>query len=115
MKSILITAIFLVIMISCAYDNEEDLYGSAECPPEGVSYKETIEPIIQANCAISGCHITGQQSPVLQTYDQIAANARGIRSQTSSGIMPPATSGKKLSPNQVNQIVCWIDAGSPEN
>ena len=101
--------------MSCAYDNVEDLYGDEDCPSAGVSFAQTIQPIISTNCAISGCHVTGQQNPPLTTYGQISANADRVKARTSNGTMPPASSGKILTIEEIEAIACWVDAGAPDN
>lgn len=105
----------VLISFACTYDNEEDLYGIKECPPEGVSFSDRIEPIINTNCAIPGCHAPGGQQPTLETYEQISSNADKIRNRTSNGTMPPPTSGIRLSQKDIDDIACWVDAGTPEN
>ena len=40
---------------SCAYDNVEELFGKRVCPPGDSSFEDTIKPIVNSNCAISGC------------------------------------------------------------
>lgn len=105
----------LIIMFSCTWDNAEDLYGISDCPPEGTSFSMTVEPIIQTNCAISNCHVSGRQKPTLETYDQIAANAERIVVRTSNGTMPPPQSGKSLAQSEINAIACWVGDGAPEN
>ena len=114
LKEILIIALFFICS-SCTYDNVEELYGKKECPPGGTSFSQTIAPIINLNCAISGCHVNGQQLPTLANYEQISMNALKIKEWTSAGIMPPATSGKSLSPDEISAIACWVDAGALEN
>ena len=74
LKEFLIVAL-LFICFSCTYDNVEELYGEKECPPGGTSFSQTIAPIISLNCAISGCHVNGQQLPTLITYKQISMNS----------------------------------------
>lgn len=108
-------SIISVSLISCKYDNEEELYGSTNCPPEGISYINTIEPLISTNCAIPGCHIAGNQMPTLENYSQISDNADKIKTRTSNGTMPPATSGISLSIDEIEMIECWVDAGAPNN
>ena len=108
--------IFIILVeVSCAYDNAEELYGEADCPPGGTSFSQTISPIIESKCAISGCHVSGQQRPTLETYEQISSNASRIKARTSNGTMPPATSGKSLSADEIEAIACWVDAGAPDN
>jgi len=111
-------AIFIILLFigtSCAYDNAEELLGENECPPEGTSFSETIAPIINTNCAVSGCHITGQQLPTLNTYAQISANSSKIKTRTSNGTMPPSTSGLSLSIQEIEAIACWVESGAPDN
>ena len=105
----------LYIGSSCAYDNAEELFGEKECPPGGTSFSQTIAPIINSNCAVSGCHVNGQQLPTLETYAQTSSNANKIKNRTSNGTMPPPTSGLTLSLEEIEAIACWVDSGSPDN
>lgn len=107
--------ILIILYSACTYDNAEELYGKPECTPESVSFSNDIMPLISANCAISGCHIGGQQLPTLENYDQITQNAQAIKTNTGNGTMPPAGSGKSLTLEQINLIACWVDSGSPNN
>ena len=110
--------VLFAVMVSiggCAYDNAEELYGEKKCPPVGTSFSEKIQPIISMNCAVSGCHVNGQQRPALETYDQIAANANRIKSRTANGTMPPSISGLSLSQEEIDAISCWVDDGALDN
>lgn len=77
----------------------------------GVSFSETIKPIIDNNCAVGGCH-DGTQSPDLTTFNGIKANATAIKAVTTDKSMPLNNS---LSPDQINQIACWVDDGALNN
>ena len=110
-----IVLISICLFVSCAYDNVEDLYGESICPPGGTSFSETIDPIINSNCAVSGCHVNGQQLPTLETYEQISVNSAKIKSRTSNGTMPPPSSGLSLTSDQIEAIACWIDSGAQDN
>jgi uncharacterized membrane protein len=105
----------LFIGVSCVYDNVEELYGEKKCPPEGTSFDQTIKPIIESNCAVSGCHVTGQQQPTLESYAQIESNAEKIKTRTSNGTMPPLSSGLSLTQAEIDAIACWVDEGAPDN
>jgi len=111
-KAILIG--LLCVSASCAYDNAEELYGEKKCPPGGTSFSQSVLPIIQANCAVSGCH-AGQQQPTLQSHTQISSNASKIKLRTSNGTMPPPQSGNSLTQEEIDAIACWVDAGAPNN
>jgi hypothetical protein len=114
-RRLFLTFISGIFLAACTYDNAEDLYGKTSCPPEGVSFEIDILPITSSNCAIPGCHITGQQLPTLQTYEQISVNAAKVREMTSGGIMPPSTSGKSITPEEIDLITCWVESGTPDN
>ena len=105
----------LTIISGCAYDNAEELYGEKMCPPGGTSFSVEIQPIITLNCAVAGCHVSGQQRPSLETYSEIAANADKIKFRTSNGTMPPSTSGLSLNQSEIDAIACWVDDGAQDN
>lgn len=114
MRKLVITGL-VIYSFACTYDNAEDLYGIKECPPEGVPFSDEVEPIINTNCAISGCHASGGQQPTLETYEQISSNAEKIKTRTSNGTMPPPVSGIRLSQKEIDDIACWVDAGAADN
>ena len=68
------------------------------------SYTSDVRPLIQGNC--SSCHSN------YSTYSQMSASASSIRSSIISGSMPKGTT---LTSAQKDNIVCWIDAGTPNN
>lgn len=113
MKKMVICTVCIMVM-ACASDNEEELFGEMFCGEEALSLADDITPIINANCAIPACH-SGIQAPNLSSAQRIMNNASRIRSVTQSGVMPPASSGKDLSDAQIQAIACWVDSGAPNN
>lgn len=77
----------------------------------GTSLDAHIMPIIQANCAKSGCH-NGSQSPNLSTKAAVMSNATAIKTQTQSGAMPKEGS---ITATQKALIACWVDDGAKNN
>jgi hypothetical protein len=77
----------------------------------GVSLADDVKPIINSNCAISGCH-NGTHSPNLTSSTAIISNASRIKSLTQSGAMPKNGS---LTSQEKNLIACWVDDGAPNN
>ena len=77
----------------------------------GISYAQTIAPIIQKNCAISGCH-NGTQFPDFRVFQNIRENADRIKTQTASRRMPLQGA---LTQAEINDIACWVDDGAPDN
>lgn len=77
----------------------------------GTLYSATVSPIIETNCAVSGCH-SGSQAPDLRNFDNIQANASSIKSAVVSGRMPKEGS---LTQSEIDAIACWVDDGAPNN
>jgi hypothetical protein len=77
-----------------------------------VSLSSDIEPIVQSNCAIPNCHVSGGRSPNLSRKTSILDNASSIRSEVISGSMPR---GRTLSQSQIDLIRCWVDNGAKDN
>jgi|GEM_PF-709789 len=71
----------------------------------------TINDIISTDCAVSGCH-NGTIAPDLRSSATIGDRASRIRSRTSAKTMPPASSGRSLTDNEIEQIACWVEAGA---
>ncbi|OJJ16593.1 hypothetical protein BKI52_32270 [marine bacterium AO1-C] len=79
------------------------------------SLANDVAPIIQTNCAISGCHVSGAQNPNLSDKANIIDRAERILARTSERTMPPSSSGKSLTAQQIELIRCWVDAGAKDN
>ena len=79
------------------------------------SFATDIMPIIQGNCATSGCHITGGVAPItFRNYAEISAQGARIKIRTGARTMPPAGNGG-LSQLQIDLIAAWVDAGAQNN
>lgn len=77
----------------------------------GISFMNTISPIIANNCAVTGCH-NGTQFPDFTMFENVQANADNIKSRTSSRSMPV---GGTLTQTEIDQIACWVDDGALDN
>lgn len=117
-KFLLFVSVSLVFLMSgCYYDNEETLYPDAVmCDTTNVTFHANIEPIIQGNCAVSGCHVAGGTgSGIFTTY-------AGLKTKVNNGSlkrrvlerkdMPP---NSRLNGCQLSLIKIWLDAGAPNN
>jgi len=105
----------VVHLFSCTSDNLEEYYGTVDCVNANITYSNHIRPIIDANCAVSGCHVSGTGLPSWETYSNVSSNAEKIAQRTLAGEMPPSISGNSLTIEEVEQIQCWVDAGAPNN
>ncbi len=101
---------------SCAYENEDELFGSNLCQPEITTYSGVIEPFIANHCALPDCH--NGSNPALPNWtilENVQANALLIKERTGNRTMPPSSSGIVLSVKQVDDIACWVDSGAQNN
>ena len=81
----------------------------------GISYNDQIEPIIDANCAKSGCHDGSNASiPDWTDLAEVQENAANIKTRTGNGTMPPP-GNDPLQPEQIQAIACWVDDGALDN
>ncbi|NOS93007.1 MAG: hypothetical protein HOP30_13880 [Cyclobacteriaceae bacterium] len=69
-----------------------------------------VQAIVNTNCAVSGCHVSGGTAPfALTTESAIKSRATSIKSATQSKSMPK---GGSLSQSDINAIACWVDDGA---
>jgi len=83
-----------------------------------VSYEIDVDPIIQARCAIPGCHDGSDTSiPNYTNFTEFQARAHndpgGVRQRVKIDDMP--RSGGPLSAEEKAAIFCWIDEGALDN
>lgn len=79
----------------------------------GLKFSSDVKAIIDANCAISGCHVTGGSSTSFTSLANIQSSATDIKSRTQSGNMPKNAS--KLPQTELDAIACWVDDGALNN
>ena len=117
MKQYLIFGLFFTgfLISSCTSESEEvqDMMDEVDCST--ITFSQDVQPIIQSNCAVSGCHVSNTPPPDFTKDDIIEANANRIKTRTSNGTMPPPGSGFSLTKEQVDMIACWADNGGEVN
>ena len=117
-KSILFS-IAVLLLNSCYYDVEEDLYGPLECNPTDVSYSNDIAPIMANYC--NNCHNQGTQSGGVRTgifseLKLVADNGRllgSIKHDNGYTAMPQGID--PLSSCNISTINVWITEGVNDN
>jgi hypothetical protein len=111
--------LFLITTLLAASCAEHDFPLTFEClSDEEVSFSEEVFPIVQNNCAISGCHNgdNGADKNWLN-FSLFKSNAADVKDRitrpvTDSGHMPQTGS---ISREQIQTIVCWVDQGAQNN
>lgn len=115
-KSFAITGLILLGLNSC----KKEAIQQFDCTGATPTYTSDVAPILNASCALSGCHNAASQAEGinLSTY----AGARSASNndnflgsiQHISGYKPMPENGAKLSDVNIKTISCWVQNGSPE-
>lgn len=107
-----------VLLSSCYYDIESELYPEGCDTPQIVSYEQDVQPIIDLNCAISGCHALGGEAPML------LVSYEGIKEIIESGdfefrvfesLEDPMPPSGQLGDCDQELILRWINQGALDN
>ena len=94
---------YLVSFVSCKKSTTNTATYTPSC--SGVkSFSVDVKPLFQSSCI--SCHSN------YSTYTQISTSASSIRNSIVNGSMPK---GSTFTDAQKNSVVCWIDAGMPNN
>jgi len=112
----LVTALALFFVSSCKKDSVE-VYDCTGLTP---TYTTDIKTILDANCAVSGCHNTSSRADGkdYSTYSSASSLSResnflgSIQHKSGYDAMPRGAS--KLSDATIKLISCWVQNGSPQ-
>ena len=124
---IIVVLIATIIVLQSCYKVATVPKSTVEEVTVDVSFAKDIQPIITANCAVTGCHAGGGRSPDLtaeKSYNSITGgNYIDLGNPENSGIYLWIT-GKKTTPmppagtnpsNLNNLVLAWIKQGAQNN
>lgn len=109
--SILLCAALLITLISCTEDQVEpqDL-----CANTNYTYTMDVKAIMDTNCAKSGCHDGSTQLSNYGTYQGVYDDRVILRNGINVGIENLIGGRARLTDEEEDLLLCWIDAGAPE-
>ena len=109
-----VLGIYLVLLVVGGCGTEESETVEIDCTGVSVSFADDVIPIIQSNCTRSGCHGAGSNNGPgeLLTFSQVSRVKGEIQSSVSSGAMPKDS---RLTTDEKNSILCWIENGASNN
>lgn len=111
-------AISIFYLSSCYYDVEEELY-PAGCNIVDVSFQNSIQPILSAQCLNCHSEASKQGGVVLEGYDAVkvyADNGKLLSSVNHDGNASPMPKGQnKMGSCSIAQIEAWIQQGTLNN
>ena len=117
MRQNMLTPLLIVLiagLMGCVTKNEEQILG--ECRTFDLSFAQDIEPIIDQNCAISGCHdaATSTAGVNLEGYTNIDTHLDRVVARANDGARPMPPTG--LIPEcDRSKIDAWVAKGALNN
>ncbi len=117
----------LIFFSSCTHKVKDQVNSPLQqdsiCDPNLVYYVNDIQPILNSNCAYSGCHdvVTHKEGVDLSSYNQVMStagvsagnpSASELYKKISEGEMPP---NNPLASAQQKKIYDWIKQGAKNN
>jgi hypothetical protein len=118
-KNLLLVSFAILILSSCRYDIEEELYGT-NCDTTNVRYSTTITSLLN-NYGCLGCHAGTNPSGGINLDSYINVKTKITDGRLfgainhSPGFHPMPDGGPKMNQCDINKIKAWIDAGAPNN
>ena len=125
-RSLIYTGLFFAMalyLISCYKDViiPEGVV-DPEGPPQAVSFKTDLAPLLESKCALSGCHVSGGHKPYLNAniaYQQIVNGGFVNTSVPKASVLYNMVNGamKEYLPSAADRqkVYDWIRNGSPNN
>ena len=125
MKRLLIYISVLIVAgigITGCYKNVISPESDPDGPPQSVSFKVDLAPMFQANCALSGCHVSGGHHPYMTSdvsYNQIVNGGYVNTVVPKSSILYIKIYGEMSeylpSKTDKQKVYDWIRNGAPNN
>ena len=110
-----------ILVTSCYYDNEEDLYPNANvpCDSTSVSYKNDVDPILQSKCV--NCHNANNPGGGYQ-FDSYSETKKSVDNsrllgtiQFEAGYSPMPKGGNIMPICELGTFRNWVSEGALNN
>lgn len=120
LKTLGLAIILSMVFIACSDDDPVIDPVVDTCETEGISYTTGISAILNASCAVAGCHVVGGGAFAMDDYTSafVAVGFNRIVGSInhSDGFLPmPYPSGSdKISQCNIDKLTAWVNSGAPE-
>lgn len=128
-------ALLMVGFQSCRHhpiepvDDNTDTISSGECDPDSIYFNQDVMPIIQQNCAVTGCHgggsaqngvdLTSYQSIMntadVEPFDTDGSDLYEVITETDPDDIMPQPPNPPLTNEEIDIIAAWINQGAQNN
>ena len=107
----IIVSFCLSISVMYFVINLSSFHKASSCDGVTPTYTEGVSTILNKNCALSGCHVSGFVNGDFSTYSGAQSKKDDIKNMVEKKLMPP-TGG--LSDSDIQTISCWVENDCPE-
>jgi hypothetical protein len=112
---------FVVLMIAGALAGcKKETVTTYDCTGVTPTYTATIKPILDANCASSGCHSASSSSQGYDLSSYAGSKSASSKSaflgsiQHKSGYKAMPQGSGQLVDSDIKLISCWVQNGTPQ-
>ncbi len=115
MKAIIYFGLFLILFASCTKDKVAE---PIVCDSD-VSYSAEIQPLLQMNCAVVGCHDAAALSGGYDWSSLSVVQANSVKMlnamKHNPGVIPMPFMSTQLADSLISKFECWVVQGSLNN
>jgi hypothetical protein len=109
----------LLMLSSCYYDVEEEIYPKTDCNTDNITYSMDIVAILQSNCYVCHSQAANQGGITLEGFNNLKTyvdNGRFLGAvKHEAGYSPMPQGAPQLPDCQIAQIEQWILDGALNN
>ena len=117
-KHLLFILLLGLFFVACGDDEEEMM---ETCETTDITYTNTVAAIFNNSCAVSGCHVNGNEAFAFFSLEGYA-NSKAVADfgrivgaiSHSAGFSPMPRGGAQLDQCSIDKIAAWVNAGAPE-
>jgi hypothetical protein len=121
----LLTFSTLIIYNSCKKDKTQAVINNTNTVAavdscSSVTYTKVVKAIVLNNCAVTGCHDASSSNGNFTTYAGLKSSYDNkTLSYSSTAILGKnqdmSSNYASLSTSQINEFICWLKNGAPNN
>ena len=112
--TVLLVSLFVISSCSKKGSDTNPNNNNIDCSGAPKTFTVDVNPLVQGVCNMPSCHASGSTNGPgpLTNYTQVFNARVAIKSAVGNGTMPKTGT---LTTAQKNSIICWVDAGGPNN